>query len=328
MTKANVPLPTSYSPTRTFPATRSHPATSHGNNKHKVCMLERSTPSGSRSDHYHPGTAHRLCVRSRPCTRILHCKCIIWLDSGRLFYLNYKTVFLAEGYPMSAFGNAYSIALQRPTYIIVYVDDTFIFSNSPVNVDNVITNVGKHYEVTLDRDATSLLGLNLTHNSDSDLTLLGPAKTSDTSFINPAYPPSDCMYCEVDASYLLHLDSKGHTGYNISFYGTMGTFNNRSVKQTAVATLLSTHAKAPAIFTRAKELNFLIAQDPRPPATIVESTGPYISSPDMDAEGQPSTETKRSLQPDPATSTNAKLRKTHILTFLFPSTGGYGFAKQ
>ena len=44
------------------------------------------------------------------------------------------------------------------------------------------------------------------------------------------------LYCEVDASHLLHLESKGHTGYNISFYGTMDTFHNRSVKQTAVAT--------------------------------------------------------------------------------------------
>ena len=66
------------------------------------------------------------------------------------------------------------------------------------------------------------------------------------------------LYCEADASYLLHPDSKGHTGYNISFCGTTGTFHNRSVKQTAVATS-STHAEARAIFTLAKELNFLIA---------------------------------------------------------------------
>ena len=66
------------------------------------------------------------------------------------------------------------------------------------------------------------------------------------------------LYCEVDASYLLLPDSKGHTGYNISFCGTIGTFHNRSVKQTAVATS-STHAEARAIFTLAKELNFLIA---------------------------------------------------------------------
>ena len=66
------------------------------------------------------------------------------------------------------------------------------------------------------------------------------------------------LYCEVDASYLLHWDSKGHTGYTISFNGTNGTFYNRSVKQTAVATS-STHAEARAIFTLAKELNFIIA---------------------------------------------------------------------
>jgi hypothetical protein len=66
------------------------------------------------------------------------------------------------------------------------------------------------------------------------------------------------LYCEVDASYLLHPDSKGHTSYTISFYGTLGTFHNRSVKQTAVATS-STHAETRAIFTLAKELNFLIA---------------------------------------------------------------------
>jgi hypothetical protein len=67
------------------------------------------------------------------------------------------------------------------------------------------------------------------------------------------------LYCEVDASYLLHLESKGHTGYNISIYGTiMGTFHNRSVKQMAIATS-STHAEARAIFTLAKKLNFLIA---------------------------------------------------------------------
>ena len=67
------------------------------------------------------------------------------------------------------------------------------------------------------------------------------------------------LYCEVDASYLLHPDSKGHTGYNISFYGTIiGTFHNCSVKHTAVATL-STHTESRAIFTLAKKLIFINA---------------------------------------------------------------------
>ena len=54
---------------------------------------------------------------------------------------------------MSAFDNClfYRITPTETTYIIVYVDDTFIFSNSQANIDTVITSIGKHYEVTLDR---------------------------------------------------------------------------------------------------------------------------------------------------------------------------------
>ena len=276
-------------------------------------------------------------------------------DSGRLFYLHYKIALLAEGYSMSAFDNClfYRFAATETTYIIVYVDGTFIFSNSLAHIDSVIENVGKHYEVTLDRDATSFLGLNLAHNSDGTVTIitqpklltklffLYPPRKDATHKPSHPYPPlpkdsdpapqpadhyanhyaylrllgillyltksrpyilaavsfagkkssnptnrdiSDLYYFveylratqefghilhksnmsalrlhyEVDASYHLHSDSKGHTGYNISFYGTTGTFHNRSVKQTAVATS-STHAEARAIFTLAKELNFIIA---------------------------------------------------------------------
>jgi hypothetical protein len=96
------------------------------------------------------------------------------------------------------------------------------------------------------------------------------------------------LYCEVDASYLLHPDSKGHTGNNISFYGTIGTFHNRSVKQTAVA-ISSTHAEARAIFTLAKELNILIAlcQELRIPlelpAIIVEDNSAVVTMANNDS---------------------------------------------
>ena len=74
--------------------------------------------------------------------------------------MHYKAALLAEGYLMSQFDQClfYRITSIETTYIIVYdVDDTCIFSNSLANIDQVITNVGKHYEVTLDRDASSLL---------------------------------------------------------------------------------------------------------------------------------------------------------------------------
>ena len=66
--------------------------------------------------------------------------------SGSLFYLHYKQALLAEGYLMSAFDNClfYRITPTEATYIIVYVDETFIFSNSQANIDVVITNIGKH----------------------------------------------------------------------------------------------------------------------------------------------------------------------------------------
>jgi hypothetical protein len=54
------------------------------------------------------------------------------------------------------------------------VDDTFIFSNKAEHLDILITSVGKHYEVTLDLDATSFLGLQLTHNADKTVTLTQP----------------------------------------------------------------------------------------------------------------------------------------------------------
>ena len=68
-----------------------------------------------------------------------------------------STTLLAEGYLMSAFDNClfYRITPTETTYIIVYVDDTFIFSNFQANIDTVITNVGKHHEVTLDREAST-----------------------------------------------------------------------------------------------------------------------------------------------------------------------------
>jgi hypothetical protein len=77
---------------------------------------------------------------------------------------------------MSAFDIClfYRTTATETTYIIVYVDDTFIFSNSEANIEAVITNIDKHYDVTLDRDATSFLGLNLAHNTDGTVTITEP----------------------------------------------------------------------------------------------------------------------------------------------------------
>ncbi len=64
------------------------------------------------------------------------------------------------------------------------------------------------------------------------------------------------LYCEVDASYLIHPDSKGHTEYTIGLHPN-GTFYNRSTKQTLVSTS-STHAEMRALYTLVKDILFII----------------------------------------------------------------------
>ena len=75
---------------------------------------------------------------------------------------------------MSGFDNClfYRNDPSETTYVLVYIDDTFVFTNHP---DHLQTLIGKHYEVTLDMDATSFLGLQLiTHGPDKTVTLTQP----------------------------------------------------------------------------------------------------------------------------------------------------------
>ena len=90
---------------------------------------------------------------------------------------------------MSAFDNClfYKTTATETTDIIVNVDDTFIFSNSEANIDAVIAHVGKHYEITLDRDITSFLGLSLTHNTNGTVVAITQPKLLLKLF--SLYPP-------------------------------------------------------------------------------------------------------------------------------------------
>jgi hypothetical protein len=63
------------------------------------------------------------------------------------------------------------------------------------------------------------------------------------------------LYCEVDAIYLIHSDSKGHIGYTMGLHPN-GTFYNRSAKQTLVSTS-STHAEMRALCTMVKDMLFI-----------------------------------------------------------------------
>ena len=65
------------------------------------------------------------------------------------------------------------------------------------------------------------------------------------------------LYCEVDASYLIHSDSKRHTGYTMCLHHNGTFFYNRSAKQTLVSTS-STRAEMRALYTLVKDIPFII----------------------------------------------------------------------
>jgi hypothetical protein len=74
--------------------------------------------------------------------------------------------------------------------------------------------------------AVSFAGTKSSHPTDKDMSDLYYVveylrATQDVGhIIHPSEHSKLTLYCEVDASYLLHPDSKGHTGYTISFNGT------------------------------------------------------------------------------------------------------------
>ena len=44
----------------------------------------------------------------------------------------------------------YRVNQEETTYIMLFVDDTYIYSNDQKYIDEVISRMGKYYEVTLD----------------------------------------------------------------------------------------------------------------------------------------------------------------------------------
>ena len=280
-------------------------------------------------------------------------KCLYGLpDSGRHFYRHYRDALIAEGYVMSKMDNClfYRVTDVETTFILLFVDDTLIFSKRQEDIDKFAERLNRHYELTLDPKADSFLGINIEHCDDGTVELTqpkllqklfkehpekvgkrkartpthpyGPAPahnatkqdtpaiavttylrllgllmylTKSRPDIMPAvsfgatkstapteddylqlyyiveylratatkghriYIGKDAyiqLYCEVDASYLIHSDSKGHTGYTIGLHPN-GTFYNRSAKQTLVSTS-STHAEMRALYTLVKDILFII----------------------------------------------------------------------
>lgn len=89
----------------------------------------------------------------------------------------------------------------------------------------------------------------LYHTQDKGLILHSNDSNNDNKYVFQ-------LKCYVDASYLIHPDSKSHTGYTLSF-GDTGIFYAKSSKQSLVATS-STHAEMKALYTLVHDILYII----------------------------------------------------------------------
>ena len=87
-------------------------------------------------------------------------------DSGKHFNRHNRDALIEEGHIMSNMDNClfYKITEEEITSIVLFVDDTLIFSKRQLDIDQFVVNMNRHYEMTLDTKADSFLGINIGHD--------------------------------------------------------------------------------------------------------------------------------------------------------------------
>ncbi len=105
-------------------------------------------------------------------------KCLYGLpDSVRhFFYRHYRNALIAEGYVMSKMDNClfYRVTDVETTFIVVFVDDTLIFSKRQEDIDQLLAQLNWHYELMLDAKADLFLGIYIEHRDDGTVLLIQP----------------------------------------------------------------------------------------------------------------------------------------------------------
>ncbi len=84
-------------------------------------------------------------------------------DASRAHYDAYSKHLKLNGYKVSAFDPClfYCVNAQEQTYIVIHVDDTFIFSNTDTAIQRFIDIMQSKFEITVNDDADTYLGVHL-----------------------------------------------------------------------------------------------------------------------------------------------------------------------
>jgi hypothetical protein len=62
------------------------------------------------------------------------------------------------------------------TFIVLFVDDTLIFSKRQEDIDQFSARLNRYYELTLDAKADSFLGIHIEHRDDGTVLLTQPKR--------------------------------------------------------------------------------------------------------------------------------------------------------
>ena len=94
-------------------------------------------------------------------------------ESGRAFYEFYKSKLLEEGYTMSEMDPClfYRIQKDEVTYIVLFVDDTYVFSNDEAHIKSLEDRMKKHFDVTIEPEADAFLGINFHYDESGNCKL-------------------------------------------------------------------------------------------------------------------------------------------------------------
>jgi hypothetical protein len=97
-------------------------------------------------------------------------------DAGKAYYEAYSTHLIASGYKKSKLDPClfYKISETEFTMIVIHVDDTFIFSTSDTAINTFINLLKDKFEVTVNDDADSYLGVQFESDEEGNVQLLQP----------------------------------------------------------------------------------------------------------------------------------------------------------
>ena len=101
-------------------------------------------------------------------------------DASRAYYKAYSTLLIANGYKQSMVDGCifFKVNETEATYILIYVDDTYVFSTSSLAIETLKQIVRTKYPIE-DRSCSEFLGIEITSLSDGSLLLRQPKLIHD-----------------------------------------------------------------------------------------------------------------------------------------------------